>query len=74
MNAAAVCRFATHRVLFSLAGVMTLVSAVLALTVSPWFLALTVAVAVNELAFAASGACPASLLLGRLCRPAGRTS
>lgn len=55
-----------ERVLFALAGSVTLLSAVLAATVTPWFLALTVFVGVNQWVFVAFGACPASLILGRL--------
>ena len=55
-----------ERVLFALAGTMTLVSAVLAALVSPWFLLLAVFVGLNQWLFAAVGACPASLALQRL--------
>jgi hypothetical protein len=54
-----------ERVLFALAGTMTLLSAVLVALVSPWFLLLTAFVGVNQWLFVAVGACPASLLLGR---------
>ncbi|MCZ7588886.1 MAG: hypothetical protein M5U27_08565 [Gaiella sp.] len=54
-----------QRVLFGLAGTMTLLAVVLAVTVSPWFLLLAVFVAVNQWLFALVGACPASLVLGR---------
>lgn len=61
-----------ERVLFALAGTMTLLSAALAAAVSPWFLLLTVFVGVNQWLYVAFGACPASLILGRLfgLRPA----
>jgi hypothetical protein len=62
------CRFKRERVLFTLAGTFTIVSAVLAAFVSPWFLLVALGVGVNELVFAAVGACPASLLLRRACR------
>lgn len=52
-----------ERVLFTMAGTMTLLSALLAATVSPWFLLLTAFVGVNQLLFAATGACLASLVL-----------
>jgi hypothetical protein len=52
-------------VLFALAGTMTLLAVVLAVTVSPWFLLLGVFVAVNQWMFALAGACPASIVLGR---------
>jgi hypothetical protein len=65
------CRAGRPRILFGLAGTMTLVSAALAATVSPWFLTLTAFVGVNELVFATKGECPASLLLRRACEPKG---
>ena len=55
-----------QRVLFAMAGTMTLLSAVLVATVSPWFLLLTAFVGLNQWLFVAVGACPASLLLERL--------
>ena len=55
-----------ERVLFALAGSLSLVGVVLALTVSPWFLAVTVFVAANQWLFALAGDCPASLVLRRL--------
>ncbi len=55
-----------ERALFALAGTVTLLSALLAATVSPWFLLLTAFVGVNEWLFVALGACPASVLLGRV--------
>jgi hypothetical protein len=57
-----------ERVLFALAGTMTLASAALAAFVSPWFLVLTAFVGVNQWLYVAAGACPASLLLGRVLR------
>jgi len=57
-----------ERVLFALAGSMTLLSAALAALVSPWFLALTVFVGVNQWLYVVAGACPASLVLGRVLR------
>ena len=55
-----------ERVLFALAGTVTLLSAALAALVSPWFLLLTVFVGVNQWLYVAAGACPASLVLTRL--------
>lgn len=55
-----------ERALFLLAGTMTSLSALLAATVSPWFLLLTAFVGVNQLAFASVRACGASLVLSRL--------
>lgn len=55
-----------ERVLFALAGTMTLLSAALAATVSSWFLLLTAFVGINQWLYVTVGACPASLVLGRL--------
>ena len=55
-----------ERVLFAMAGTMTLISALLAAVVSPWFLLLTAFVGVNQWLYVALGACPASLILGAL--------
>lgn len=55
-----------ERVLFALAGTVTLLSAALAAFVSPWFLLLTSFVGVNQWLYVAAGACPASLVLTRL--------
>ena len=52
-----------ERVLFAMAGAMTLVSAALAAFVSPWFLLLTVFVGVNQWLYVLVGACPASIVL-----------
>ena len=64
----AACRRAgwpLERVLFALAGTMTLLSALLAAVVSPWFLVLTAFVAVSQWLYVVAGACPASLVLQR---------
>ena len=58
-------RWPLERVLFALAGSMTLLSALLAALVSPWFLLLTVFVGLNQWLFVSVGACPASLVLER---------
>ena len=52
--------------LFALAGSMTLLSALLAALISPWFLLLTAFVGVNQWLYVLFGACPASLILRRL--------
>jgi hypothetical protein len=54
-----------ERVLFLLAGTMSILSALLAAVVSPWFLLLTAFVGANQLAYSAFGNCPSSLLLQR---------
>jgi hypothetical protein len=56
----------TTRVLFALAGTITLLSAALAAAVSPWFLLLTTFAGFNQLLYVAFGACPASLIIERL--------
>jgi hypothetical protein len=56
-----------ERVLFALAGTVTLVSVVLAAAVSPWFLLLTAFVGVNQWLYVIVGACPASVVLRRAC-------
>jgi hypothetical protein len=58
-------RWPLERVLFLMAGTVTLLSAVLAATVSEWFLLLTAFVGLNQLAFVAFGNCPSSWLLRR---------
>lgn len=55
-----------ERVLFALAGTVTLASVLLAVLVSPWFLALAAFVGVNQWLYVLFGACPASLILGKL--------
>ena len=57
-----------ERVLFALAGSMTLLSALLAATVSRWFLLLTMLVGVNQWLYVVAGACPASVVLRRACK------
>ena len=59
-------RWPLERVLFALAGSMTLLSAALAAFLSPWFLLLTAFVGVNQWLYVLAGACPASLALRRL--------
>ena len=54
-----------ERVLFAMAGSMVLLSALLVVQVSPWFLLLTALVGVNQWLFVVFGACPASLVLRR---------
>lgn len=57
-----------ERLLFALAGSVTLLSSALAATVSPWFLLLTAFVGVSQWLYASVGQCPASLVLERLFR------
>ena len=54
-----------ERILFALAGTVTLASVALAVLVSPWFLALTCFVGVSQWLYVTTGSCPASLVLER---------
>ena len=56
-----------ERVLFALAGTVTLLSVLLAATVSIWFLLLTAFVGVNQWLYVLVGNCPASVVLRRGC-------
>jgi hypothetical protein len=58
-------RWPLERVLFALAGTMTLVSALLSAVVTPWFLVLTVFVGINQWLYVTVRACPASVILQR---------
>lgn len=60
-------RWPLERVLFAMAGTITLVSAALAALVSPWFLVLTAFVGLNQWLYVALGSCPASIVLKRTC-------
>ena len=55
-----------ERILFAMAGTVTLVGALLAALISPWWLLLVVFVGVNQLAFVAFGDCLSSLVLRRV--------
>ena len=55
-----------ERILFALAGTMTLLAVSLGALVSPWFLLLAAFVGLNQWLYVAVGACPASLMLGRV--------
>jgi hypothetical protein len=59
-------RWPLERVLFALAGTMTLLSLLLAVLVTPWFLLLTAFVGVNQWLFVVAGDCPASVVLQRV--------
>jgi hypothetical protein len=60
-------RWPLERVLFALAGTVTLLSALLTVTVSKWFLLLTAFLGVNQWLYVLVGACPASVVLRRAC-------
>jgi hypothetical protein len=53
------------RILFFLAGTVTLIGVLLSATVSRWFLFVPTLVGANQLLMAATGWCPMSLLLDR---------
>ena len=54
-----------ERVLFAMAGTVTLVSAALAAAVTPWFLVLTAFVGISQWLYVLVGACPASVVIRR---------
>lgn len=58
--------WSTQRILFLMAGAVTLVGIILGVFVSSWFLLLPVLAGANQLLFVAVGWCPMSLLLARL--------
>ena len=55
-----------ERVLFALAGTVVLLSALLAAVVSPWFLLLAAFAGINQWFYVLAGACPASVVIGRV--------
>jgi len=59
-------RWPLERVLFLMAGMVTIASVVLAVLVSPWFLLLTAFVGVSQLSYVVFGDCPSSLVMRRL--------
>lgn len=57
--------WALERVLFAMAGSVSLVGGLLALLVSPWFALLPVVAGINQWLYVMVGGCPASVLLRR---------
>lgn len=55
-----------ERVLFAMAGTVSLVGGLLALAVSPWFALLPAFAGINQWLYVIFGACPASLILSRM--------
>jgi hypothetical protein len=55
-----------ERVLFALAGTVVLLSALLAAVVSSWFLLLAAFAGINQWLYVLIGACPASVVIGRV--------
>ena len=58
-----------ERVLFAMAGTVTLVSVALTVLVSPWLALLAGFAGVNQWLYVLVGACPASLVLTRVFDP-----
>lgn len=58
-------RLSLERVLFALAGTVTLVSVALGALLTPWLLLLALFVGLNQVLYAAVGGCPASVVLRR---------
>lgn len=52
-----------ERVLFAMAGTVTMLGALLAAVVSPWFLLLVAFVAASQWMYVVTGSCPASIVL-----------
>ena len=65
-NRAKPSQWPLERVRVALAGTVTLLSALRAATLSPWFLLLTAFVGINQWLYVLVGACPASLVLKRV--------
>lgn len=59
-------RWPLERVLFLMAGTVTILSVILAVTLSPWFLVLTAFVGASQWMFVAVGDCPSSFVMRRL--------
>jgi DUF2892 family protein len=59
------------RGVLAVAGTVVLVSVLLTLTVSTWWLLLTAFVGLNLLQSSVTGFCPAAIVLGRLGVPGG---
>ena len=55
-----------QRILFLLAGTVTLAGVLLTVTLNPWFVLVPALVGVNQLLMVATGWCPMSLLLAHL--------
>ena len=54
------------RAVLAFAGVVVLASAILAVTVSPWWIALTIFAGLNLLQASMTGFCPAAILFRKL--------
>ena len=54
------------RSVFAFAGVVVLASAILSVTVSPWWIALTIFAGANMLQTSMTGFCPAAMIFKKL--------
>lgn len=54
------------RAVLAFAGVVVLVSAILSITVSPWWIALTIFAGLNLLQSSVTGFCPAAIVFKRM--------
>jgi hypothetical protein len=66
VSAPAVRHWPLERVLFAMAGTVTLAAAGLSALVSPWWLLLVAFVGLNQFAYVAFGDCPSSLVLRKV--------
>ncbi len=60
-----------ERIVFAVAGAFVLISVLLGVYVSPWFLAFTAFVGLNLLQSAFTGFCPLAVILKRLGKEPG---
>ncbi|HEX4109740.1 MAG TPA: hypothetical protein VHX88_16510 [Solirubrobacteraceae bacterium] len=67
VSPAIAARWPLERVLFAIAGTLTLFSVIMTAAVSPWWLVLTGYVGVNQWIYVVRGFCPSSYLLRRGC-------
>jgi len=59
-------RWPLERMLFAMAGTMTLATVALAVLVSPWWLLLTAFVGISQWLYVSVGHCPASVVVERV--------
>jgi hypothetical protein len=59
------CAWPLERILFALAGTITLLAVFFSAVVSPWFVLLPAFVGLNQWLYVAVAPCPASLVLAR---------
>jgi hypothetical protein len=59
------------RSVLAFAGIVVLVSAILSVTVHPWWIALTIFAGLNMLQASVTGFCPAAMIFKKLGVPSG---